>query len=354
MPFPDPLARGNGALIKSSLHSPDYAAGVAGWTINKDGTAEFSDVLVRGSLVSGIDPTQIIIGPAADLPPPLDTYLLVGTVYTTADGAMTYMGVREYPLSSTGYIFEQGIVDDTSTIIPVVQTGGSGSYWKFVADTFLSIGGSITDPSTFVESSNTDWQMDNGGNWSWNGTGFESLDIDVDGFSLDFWEWAVWFSDGASLTLDGGATMSSEDMRLVGSGPITGDYSWTATTYGITTTAGVYFSVDCVFKAPASGQVRLDWRGQLLNSVATNQSFISPVIRTGGTVGAGTTVLIGADVRAMICGITSANPGQSFVSAFTLVPGLTPGDTYNVRLEHRVNAGTGRTLLGEILVTPSL
>ncbi len=37
-------------LIRDAIQSPNYVAGVSGWTINADGTSEFNDVTVRGEL----------------------------------------------------------------------------------------------------------------------------------------------------------------------------------------------------------------------------------------------------------------------------------------------------------------
>lgn len=51
MPFSNPIVGGT-TLIRPAIHSPDYEPGVAGWTINKDGTAEFNDVVFRGSAES--------------------------------------------------------------------------------------------------------------------------------------------------------------------------------------------------------------------------------------------------------------------------------------------------------------
>jgi hypothetical protein len=52
--FNNPIIGGGGALVYPSIHSPDYAAGSAGWSINKDGTAEFNNVVIRnGQIVSG-------------------------------------------------------------------------------------------------------------------------------------------------------------------------------------------------------------------------------------------------------------------------------------------------------------
>lgn len=48
--FSNPIASASGGLVFPSIHSPDYDPGVEGWTINRDGTAEFSDMVVRGVL----------------------------------------------------------------------------------------------------------------------------------------------------------------------------------------------------------------------------------------------------------------------------------------------------------------
>jgi hypothetical protein len=59
--FSNPIAGGGGALIRPSLHSPDYATGVSGWSINKDGTAEFNGILIRGTIILGNGTTNTII-----------------------------------------------------------------------------------------------------------------------------------------------------------------------------------------------------------------------------------------------------------------------------------------------------
>lgn len=51
MGFTNPITGQNGALIRSSIHSPNYVAGSTGWTINKDGTVEFNSGTFRGNVV---------------------------------------------------------------------------------------------------------------------------------------------------------------------------------------------------------------------------------------------------------------------------------------------------------------
>lgn len=51
--FANPNTTGDGTLILGSIHSPDYEAGSEGWSINRDGSAEFNDVVVRGKIEDG-------------------------------------------------------------------------------------------------------------------------------------------------------------------------------------------------------------------------------------------------------------------------------------------------------------
>ena len=46
----DPIAAADGSLVYPQIKSPNYVAGVSGWSIARDGSAEFNDVQVRGSL----------------------------------------------------------------------------------------------------------------------------------------------------------------------------------------------------------------------------------------------------------------------------------------------------------------
>lgn len=48
--FSNPVFGGN-VLIRPAVRSPNYAAGTQGWTINKDGSAEFNNLTLRGTFV---------------------------------------------------------------------------------------------------------------------------------------------------------------------------------------------------------------------------------------------------------------------------------------------------------------
>lgn len=49
MAFSNPIFGGE-VLIRSSVHSPDYVPGASGWTLNKDGSVEFGEAVIRGTI----------------------------------------------------------------------------------------------------------------------------------------------------------------------------------------------------------------------------------------------------------------------------------------------------------------
>jgi hypothetical protein len=59
--FQDELAAGI-VLVRPALQSPDYDTGVAGWSINADGSAEFNNITIRG----GAGVPAIIVGPEGE------------------------------------------------------------------------------------------------------------------------------------------------------------------------------------------------------------------------------------------------------------------------------------------------
>lgn len=68
MAFSDPIVAGE-ELIRTGIRSSNYAAGLAGWRVARNGDAEFNDVLIRGELIVGPDPGQHIeVIPDANFP----------------------------------------------------------------------------------------------------------------------------------------------------------------------------------------------------------------------------------------------------------------------------------------------
>lgn len=61
MTFRNPLFAADGTLAVDSISSPSYQTGVTGWTINKDGTAEFNSLTVRGKIIVQSNPQGIFV-----------------------------------------------------------------------------------------------------------------------------------------------------------------------------------------------------------------------------------------------------------------------------------------------------
>jgi hypothetical protein len=52
--YANSILGGMSNLIRAAIRSPNYAPGVTGWTVNKDGSAEFNNLVVRnGQIISG-------------------------------------------------------------------------------------------------------------------------------------------------------------------------------------------------------------------------------------------------------------------------------------------------------------
>ncbi len=66
MPFKNQIVGGD-FLVRNQIESQNFAPGTSGWIIRRDGSAEFNDVVARGSVVVGPDPgAHIIIDAATD------------------------------------------------------------------------------------------------------------------------------------------------------------------------------------------------------------------------------------------------------------------------------------------------
>ncbi|MDQ7910265.1 hypothetical protein RB614_37805 [Phytohabitans sp. ZYX-F-186] len=110
-----------------------------------------------------------------------------------------------------------------------------------------------------------------------------------------------------------------------------------------TTTSTVYTTADMttcgtVFVAPDSGQALVHVSSRISNSGA-GETYVSFEVRDGGSIGSGSVVRAATDASRL----SSAGTNQRIAGASFPVTGLTPGNTYNVRLMHRTavaNTGT--------------
>jgi len=151
--------------------------------------------------------------------------------------------------------------------------------------------------------------------------------------------------------LSAGTTVRSLDTPPAVSDAQSGSFTVTITTFGITAASGSYSDCGVAFVAPTTGRVLVTWSGQVANGTTGSACELSPFIREGTTVGSGTTFL--ASVIDNKLRLVSYVGGAIQHAGMTmLVEGLTPGDDYNVRLDHRVSGNTGTFLYRKVAVLP--
>ena len=113
---------------------------------------------------------------------------------------------------------------------------------------------------------------------------------------------------------------------------------------GGTNTCGV------AFVAPTSGRVMVPFYA-FFEANGAQEAYVSVALRTGGVVGSGSVVEAASDTRSLVSQTAADDRGIGMYRYFS---GLTPGDTYNVRVEHRVDSGggTGDMFNRTVMVVP--
>lgn len=126
------------------------------------------------------------------------------------------------------------------------------------------------------------------------------------------------------------------------------DGNTTSTGYIVSlTTAG---TCGVAFVAPPSGKVTVHFGTASYNPSANVDDKTAIRVGTSSTVGGGTEVYAATD-NDMILTNVAANLATRH-SGFAEITGLTPGNTYNACMAHRVSAGTGHFLFRFIKVIP--
>lgn len=109
--FSNPVVQGNGALIRTAIKSPNYIPGVQGWSINRDGSSEFSSGQFRGAVLVGVAPnprveiTNVIPAPlvAASADFTWSTVVLRYWDATTFTfDAQGFLNTGPYPIQASG------------------------------------------------------------------------------------------------------------------------------------------------------------------------------------------------------------------------------------------------------------
>jgi hypothetical protein len=136
--FSNDVLGGASTLIRKAIHSLGFLTGVTGWSINKDGSAEFNNIIIRGgTVVSG---TALYYNGAP----------AVGTLFASISAiAGTDIYGNNYP---AGIALFSTTAGNAMMLLPVGATGGSATL-AFHSDQ----GYSALDPALFLfNSSNAD------------------------------------------------------------------------------------------------------------------------------------------------------------------------------------------------------
>jgi hypothetical protein len=124
---------------------------------------------------------------------------------------------------------------------------------------------------------------------------------------------------------------------------ITDDVGFTHTTYATNQSCGV------TFVAPASGTLIILYNAIMQSNTAGVRILISPEVREGLVIGAGTLKFSANDARAII------TPLGDYIGAGSYRPitGLTPDTNYNVQLLYKLSgAGNGTIFNQEVMPLP--
>lgn len=112
--FQNPVIGGNGELVIDDIHSRIYTPGVAGWSINRDGSAEFNDVTVRGIF-------EVIQLPGGGYMKMIPLQFSPGLVWNSTPSVFTKNGSLQVETIGLGLRATTRITTPSGTTIPTVD-----------------------------------------------------------------------------------------------------------------------------------------------------------------------------------------------------------------------------------------
>jgi hypothetical protein len=170
--------------------------------------------------------------------------------------------------------------------------------------------------------------------------------------------------DGPALGEDLALAVETELIRIDAAvaainGMAPASVSSTTDEIGFTSTSFVAGAspVGVAFTAPPSGAVLIHLSAIVSQNINTQATFVSCEVKTGGTIGSGTLFGSAANSdRGLTVGraINSGAVALLQASRAILYTGLTASSTYNVRVMHCVDGGSGSLFFRELIVVPML
>lgn len=119
-------------LVREAIQSPNYVTGVSGWTINKDGSAEFSNLTARGnitaeSLSTGVAPNARVV--IDSIPAGFPTVeFFTGDPSEVDEGVV---GHTSFPFSAVMFLNSADIGDGSANLNLISPTGAVGAILEF-------------------------------------------------------------------------------------------------------------------------------------------------------------------------------------------------------------------------------
>lgn len=312
--FGDPIVGGGGTLIRQIVKSVNYIPGTAGWAIEKDGDAEFNNVVMRGSLeLIGTDPENRIVMDGDGGPGGTPIINMQSDVYPGDVGAGILYG-------ATGPMFKgHEVVDGFGSVVRPEVSLQEG---EIRVGTYETAGdaraGGVLEHA--YDSAMLGVYV----------AGTQKAGIFFDTDSVEGNAELI-----GGLTIGGTNDPSMQELSDITLGAV-------AVAVGVAYSNG---GANCgfAFVAPPSGQVEVTIGGGIGSNAAVvgRMAFHSFEVRAGGVVGAGA-ILPGegaSDNRSKKhwCDNVGAGNKYSFGQESYTVTGLVPGDTYNVRCMGRAN-----------------
>jgi hypothetical protein len=157
----------------------------------------------------------------------------------------------------------------------------------------------------------------------------------------------IWEADTQKLLVWNGSSWIAVGYGGMASAQARDDTSRTTSSSSFTSTLSPANILGLSFAAPPSGVVVVDWSAD--QSVSGSFSSVALAVKTGTTIGSGTSVITAGFEVSLMYYSGGGRAGSSY-----RVSGLTPGASYNAYLEHMSQSGTITTRWRTIMVTPMI
>lgn len=338
--FSNAVVGGAEFLIRSAIKSANYLAGIAGWRIAKDGTAELNNATVRGSLSAGGGTVLLNSGglKIVDATHDHEINAVVGFLSRVIpdDGSFIQIEDSSIFFSSPTPTPGNGLTLDPGFIVAQLKSAAGVE----TPQLFIQTGGISGKQSTQIlmqgQSSNS--TVDNG-----------STNIEGGSASILIQGRASAVTDDSSIQLNATSVQYGTAKNVSQDGSTTvGTTTSTFFTNTLTTT-GIH---GVVFTSPPSGAVLVIGRATVWNNTAAQFCLLDFSIKQGNTIGSGG-LIRGTDTNTAGVFQSSTANQEGEVIVTEIVTGLGSGNVLNAALEYEVvGSGTLNCNRRNIIVVP--